>query len=92
MKTDDVIKYLLLGLGVYLVWEYVLSPMITGVTTPSTIPQVSQTPNVLTSISTATPAVPVGPVSSILPGSPMFVGPVQPTTQPVPAIGNETTY
>lgn len=27
MKTDDIVKYLLIGFGVYVVWQYVLAPM-----------------------------------------------------------------
>jgi len=73
MKTDDLIKYVLLGLGVYIVWQYVLVPMMNPtVTTPAALPPVSQTPNVLTPIYTPTPDAPV-PV--------IFQGPV--LTQPV---------
>lgn len=38
MKTEDIVKYLLIAAGAYLVWEYVISPMITGTTGPATAP------------------------------------------------------
>ncbi len=67
MKTDDLIKYALLGLGVYIVWQYVLVPMFnSSVVVPASLPPVTQS-NVLTPISTATPAVPLAPVVNVGP-------------------------
>src|ERR1700685_2167045 len=36
MKTEDIIKYALIAAGAYLVWEYVISPMLA--TTPAPAP------------------------------------------------------
>lgn len=56
MKTDDLIKYALLGLGVYIVWQYVLVPMFNStVIVPTSIPPLQN--NVLTPISTTTPVI-----------------------------------
>lgn len=44
MKTEDIIKYALIAAGAYLVWEYVISPMLaTPATTPATGTTATQT-------------------------------------------------
>ena len=75
MKIDDLIKYVLIAAGVYVVWQYILVPMMTPTTTttsaanavanPTMTQQIPSTafPSVsgamVPSIATATPAVPI---------------------------------
>ena len=49
MKTEDIIKYALIAVGAYLVWEYVLSPMMAGTAAAPT-----PTPGTGTTTSTST--------------------------------------
>jgi hypothetical protein len=57
MKTEDLIKYALIAVGAYLVWEYVLSPMITGTTGPATAPgtTTTTTPGTTTTVTSPSP-------------------------------------
>jgi hypothetical protein len=44
MKTEDIVKYALIAVGAYLVWEYVVSPMMAGTAaTPAPAPSPAAT-------------------------------------------------
>lgn len=64
MKTEDIVKYALIAAGAYLVWEYVISPMMTGTTAaPAPVPvpvgtQPTQTTTVGTGSGTTTNTIP----------------------------------
>lgn len=66
MKTEDIVKYLLIAAGAYLVWEYVISPMMTAPAVPTPAPapaattttttQTTQPPAANTTTQISTPA------------------------------------
>ncbi len=57
MKTEDIVKYLLIAAGAYLVWEYVINPLITGTTGPATAPGTGTTGTTATNTNTGTQPV-----------------------------------
>lgn len=55
MKTEDIVKYLLIAAGAYLVWEYVLSPMLATSTVPTPAPTPAPAATTTTTTQTTQP-------------------------------------
>lgn len=79
MKTEDIIKYALIAAGAYLVWEYVISPMMAsaGTTTPATGTTAGTGTTTTQQTTSSTPASNVTPITTTPSSTPPALTPIQ---------------